>query len=425
MYNHLETTKQCFDYIRKYTNLNEVEIIAVNNGSQDGTTEWLKQQTDITKVIHHEVNIGLTKGYNSGIKAAVGKEILILANDILLTPNWLENLRACLYHQENVGIVVPIMNQSSSYQSIPVEYSSLEDMETFANSINHLNPLAWQSRTRLVTCCCFAKKEMLELLGGFDEIYGGGGSFSDDDLTLSAAEKGYKNFLCYDTFVHHFGSQTISEGLQKNIQEGRTKFKEKWGFDAWNKSGTNAMVYGFIEIIKNKSGTCLEVGTGLGGATGIIKHMFPDLKYTGYEKGFKEAEIAGKAFSVLQTSSYQSIPSGKKFQYVYLNGLLQEEELDRKELEYTLKLVTSGGLLFGIFENKQYLYHLDQNRKNVFSEDEIKQLFSKKGYKHVSIIPNRGQLSNKELPIGQEESKRRGINFETISTPSYIVLAVK
>ena len=84
-YNKLNYTKKCIESIRKYTCKESYEIIVVDNASTDGTIEWLKTQSDIITIFNKE-NLGFPKGCNQGIEIAQGSEILLLNNDVIVTP---------------------------------------------------------------------------------------------------------------------------------------------------------------------------------------------------------------------------------------------------------------------------------------------------------------------------------------------------
>ncbi|WP_048746139.1 glycosyltransferase family 2 protein, partial [Paenibacillus sp. P22] len=56
-FNQLEYTKQCIESIRSYTEPNTYELIIVDNGSTDGSREWLAEQEDIRLLLNEE-NVG-------------------------------------------------------------------------------------------------------------------------------------------------------------------------------------------------------------------------------------------------------------------------------------------------------------------------------------------------------------------------------
>lgn len=79
-FNRLAETKQTLEALRTMiVHLDGVEIIAVDNGSDDGTAEYLSRQEDITVVLLDD-NQGIA-GYNSGFKKARGEYLLVLDDD--------------------------------------------------------------------------------------------------------------------------------------------------------------------------------------------------------------------------------------------------------------------------------------------------------------------------------------------------------
>ncbi len=91
-YNRLQLLKECISGIRNQT-VPLDEVIIVNNGSNDGTTEWLNEQGDITT--YHQENIGGAGGFHRGVKEAYEKEydwIWVMDDDVEPTTTCLEHL---------------------------------------------------------------------------------------------------------------------------------------------------------------------------------------------------------------------------------------------------------------------------------------------------------------------------------------------
>lgn len=66
-YNQLKYTKLCIESIKTWTR-SPYELILVDNGSTDGTVEYLKS-IDNAKLITNQTNLGFGKGINQGIRA--------------------------------------------------------------------------------------------------------------------------------------------------------------------------------------------------------------------------------------------------------------------------------------------------------------------------------------------------------------------
>lgn len=227
-YNNLKYSKLCIESIREYTLKGLYEIIVVDNKSTDGTVQWLKCQKDIKK-IYNNVNLGFSKGCNQGIKVSSGENVLLLNNDVIVTSNWLKNLKECLYSSERIGAVGPVTNNCSNYQRINVNYSSIREMQVFAKKYNLSNPQKWEIKNRLIGFCFLIKKEVINKIGFLDERFTPG-NFEDDDYSMRIKKAGYKLILCRDTFIHHYGSVSFMEPSRNSnlLALNKKKLEDKW-----------------------------------------------------------------------------------------------------------------------------------------------------------------------------------------------------
>jgi hypothetical protein len=82
-YNEIAFTRQCLDSIRLLTD-EPFEIIVVDNGSTDGSVEYLRAMADV-RLIENDSNRGFPAAANQGIAIAAGKNVLLLNNDVVVT----------------------------------------------------------------------------------------------------------------------------------------------------------------------------------------------------------------------------------------------------------------------------------------------------------------------------------------------------
>jgi GT2 family glycosyltransferase len=325
-YNNLDYNKICIESIRKYTKNNNYEIIVVDNNSTDGTVEWLKEQKDI-RVIYNKENLGFPKGCNQGIKMATGEEILLLNNDTIVTPGWLENLRECLYSSESIGAVGPVTNSCPNYQSIPINYDSVEDMIEFAEKYNYGEPKKWEERLRLIGYCMLIKKEVIDKVGLLDEIFTPG-NFEDDDYSLRMRKAGYKLILCKNSFIHHFGSASFekkSKEFSELLIKNREKFFEKWGFDPYHIVEIRKDITELIAKSDKEEINVLHIGCKGGGTLLDIKNGISSAMLYGIEE-INEASINSEYFTQIELGNVEKINKFKKNQFEFIITQSQESE---------------------------------------------------------------------------------------------------
>ncbi len=94
-WNQLEFTRQCMAALMRCTR-SPWELIVVNNGSTDGTSDYLAGVQDASPVpvtvIANSTNLGFPAAINQGLKCARGEYLVLLNNDAVVTGGWLEQL---------------------------------------------------------------------------------------------------------------------------------------------------------------------------------------------------------------------------------------------------------------------------------------------------------------------------------------------
>ncbi|MBQ7557356.1 MAG: glycosyltransferase, partial [Lachnospiraceae bacterium] len=92
---------ECIQSIRDTVSSPDYEIIVVDNASNDGAREWLREQRDV-RLIENSVNKSFSEGNNQGIRAAApGNDVMLLNNDTVLFPGAIDALRRGLYARPN------------------------------------------------------------------------------------------------------------------------------------------------------------------------------------------------------------------------------------------------------------------------------------------------------------------------------------
>ncbi len=98
-WNSLALLKSCIESLRKQT-VRPEQVVVVDNGSTDGSVEWLREQPDL-EVIESMTNLGFAAANNLGFRACRQSAVLCLNADVVLHPGYIES---CLQHLEHPDV---------------------------------------------------------------------------------------------------------------------------------------------------------------------------------------------------------------------------------------------------------------------------------------------------------------------------------
>ena len=90
-FNGKKYLKECLDSLRKQDYL-YFEVILVDNGSEDGSVEWTKENYPEVRVIVLKENTGFCGGVNAGIRESKSEYVLLLNNDTIVFPEFITEL---------------------------------------------------------------------------------------------------------------------------------------------------------------------------------------------------------------------------------------------------------------------------------------------------------------------------------------------
>lgn len=229
-HDNLLYTALCLSSIAAHTS-SAHEVVVVDNGCTDATSEWCADAG--ARVVRSRTNLGFAGGVNLGLAEARGDVVVVLNNDALATPGWLEGLHRPLVHEPRVGIVGPRSNWVSDDQilvEVPYAEAPSPELDAFAAARARDHAGAGREVTRVSGLCMAISRPVLDAIGGFDTRYEIG-NMEDEDYTLRARLAGFRLWVADDTYVHHFGHRTfatLGEDYDLLLAGNAMRFAMKW-----------------------------------------------------------------------------------------------------------------------------------------------------------------------------------------------------
>ena len=101
-WNGLRFLSPCLNSLKNQTQ-QQLQIILVDNGSTDGSVEFVKENFPSVEVVENHRNLGFAEGMNVGIKTATGDYVIALNNDTRVAPNFIEVLLGHASRDPSIG----------------------------------------------------------------------------------------------------------------------------------------------------------------------------------------------------------------------------------------------------------------------------------------------------------------------------------
>ncbi|MCC2643005.1 MAG: protein of unknown function, putative Glycosyl transferase [Nitrospira sp.] len=233
VWNNIDLTKQCLSALADMTDGVNYEVVVVDNGSTDGVQDFLRTLGGDVQVIRNQENLGFAKACNQGAKAARGEFLVFLNNDTIPLKGWL----AALVKEVRRHADVAVVGSKLLYEDGTVQHAGVAFSREYFLPYHIYRGLDAQaacvSRRRELHCvtaaCMLVRREVFELVGGFDEGYRNG--FEDVDLCLKIRERNWKIVYQPESLLYHLESRTA--GRKAHDGDNSRLLMARWGASWW------------------------------------------------------------------------------------------------------------------------------------------------------------------------------------------------
>jgi hypothetical protein len=226
-WNDLKVIPDCLQSIYATTRSTEFEVIVSDNGSTDGSIEFIREKYPQVRVIENGRNLRFAKANNVGIRASRGDYILILNPDTIIHEGTLDVMIRFADKHPGVGAFgCRVLNHDGSYQMSARPFASVRGEWVVALYLRWLGYVSdwfsgdaytgWKGETQrqadwITGCFMLIRGELLRRLGGFDEQFFY--YYEDMDLCRQIWDSGHPIVYTPDASITHLKGQSTNHRL--------------------------------------------------------------------------------------------------------------------------------------------------------------------------------------------------------------------
>ena len=239
-WNDLRVIPECLRSIYAGTHSIDFEVLVSDNGSTDGSLEFIRQNHPDVRVLENGANLGFAKGNNVGIRASTADYVLILNPDTIIHDGALDRLvQFADKHPEAGAFGCRVLNPDGTYQTSARLFPTVRRYWVSALGLKKLanvsrmflyedyprwfgeteRPVDWQSG-----CCVMFRGDLLRSLGGFDEQFFY--HFEEVDLCRRVWSSGHPILFTPDAVITHLGGQSVGRfPVRFEIEKHRNRYR--------------------------------------------------------------------------------------------------------------------------------------------------------------------------------------------------------
>ena len=224
-WNGLDLLRQFIPAASRHTVSEEADLIVADNGSEDGSVAWLRENHPEVLVIELGKNYGFAEGYNRAIAEVSYEYVTLLNSDVEVTEGWWQPLLRFLESHRNVGAVQPKIlayRDKGSFEyagaaggyldslGYPYCRGRLFDVVERDEGQYDGQPVdvAWASGA-----CLTMPRSVYERVGGLDSRFFA--HMEEIDLCCRVWNAGLRVCAITDSKVYHVGGASLAQGNPK------------------------------------------------------------------------------------------------------------------------------------------------------------------------------------------------------------------
>ena len=225
-WNGLHFMKRFLPVLEANTPSENYFLVVADNGSTDGSVEWLKAEHPKVQVIEFDKNYGFSEGYNRAFRQIDADYYILLNSDVEVTPGWAETLINFMEDNPDAGICQPKILSEARRDSF--EYAGaaggyidslgypfcrgriLSNIEKDRGQYDEEEEVFWASGA-----CMVVRASLYHHLGGLDELFFA--HMEEIDFCWRAKLLGFQVWAVPQAAVYHVGGGTLPNNAPRKL----------------------------------------------------------------------------------------------------------------------------------------------------------------------------------------------------------------
>jgi len=217
-----EEVLECLSSLFESTQGMDIQVVAVDNDSKDGTPDEIKSKFPAVNLILNNENLGFSRAVNQGLKTMDARYYLLINPDAIVQDHALQKLIQFMDENPQAGICIPkVLNRDGTLQyqcrrgeARPWEVFSYflglarlfpNDQRFTGYLLNHLDNDKINEVKAVSGSCMLIRREVVEQIGYLDERYF---AYQEDtDYCFHARQVGWKVYYVPTAQVIHYGGR--------------------------------------------------------------------------------------------------------------------------------------------------------------------------------------------------------------------------
>lgn len=196
------------------------EVVVVDNGSNDGSVAYMRKHFPGVIVVANSEDFGFAKGNNVGIPHTSGKYVILLNNDTLVDPGFIEPLVARAESDNRIAVVQPkIVFAKNKLLQSGCSYLTATGFLYYTGFSKDPDDPKYNTPGQMYSgngSCMLIRRSVIDRIGLFDETYFS--YFEETDFCHRAWLSGWTIWYEPKGTIFHFGGMDNSREKPLKIQ---------------------------------------------------------------------------------------------------------------------------------------------------------------------------------------------------------------